>query len=441
MSKQRQELQTRLNALKGTGMAIVTAAETDDRDLTDEETAQISAIESEAEEINASLAALDARDAARRSMNALGGSTALTPAGQVAVNDLDPEATHGFKDIAEFSHSVRSASVQGGTIDDRLNGPGMSAAPTGFHQGGGDAGEGFSVPPAYRDEIFEVMEAVDEFSGLVDEEPTDKREVKTVADETTPWGATGVQARWRSEGSQMSPSQMSDQSRTVPLHEMYAFVLATGELLEDSPRLANRLTRRAGEAIAWKRNNSMVDGTGAGQPLGWHNAGNAALITVAKESGQTAATINAQNVLKMMTRLYVLPGDQPFWLANRNIIPQLATMTIGDQPVWMPPAGLAAAPGGFLLGYPVRFSEHANSLGSRGDLQLISPRGYYALRRDAGPALARSMHLYFDYNIEAFRWLTRFGGQPHLSAPVVPPTAAGGSANSKSNFVTLAERA
>jgi HK97 family phage major capsid protein len=248
-----------------------------------------------------------------------------------------------------------------------------------------------------------------------------------------------VQASWRSEGSQMTASKLDDQSRSVPLHEIYAFVLATGELLEDAPRMAGRLTKRAGAALAWKKNAAMIYGTGSGQPLGWFNSD--ALITVAKEGSQAADTIQAENVLKMLSRLAVIPGDSPFWIANRNTIVELATMTIGDQPVWLPPSGLTQAPGGFILGYPVLFSEHAKTVGDKGDLQLVSGKGYYSVVRDAGPQLATSIHLYFDYNVEAFRWMTRFGGQPHLSTPIVAPTAGGGAGNSKSHFVTLAERA
>jgi HK97 family phage major capsid protein len=237
----------------------------------------------------------------------------------------------------------------------------------------------------------------------------------------------------------MSASKLITQDRSVYLHEIYAFVLATGELLEDAPRMAGRLTRRAGEALSWKKNEAMIYGNGAGQPLGWFNSN--ALVTAAKDAAQTADTITANNVLSMYSRLMVVPGDQPIWIANRNCLPQIATMTIGDQPMWMPPTGLQNAPNGTLLGFPLIFSEHARTLGDKGDLHLISPRGYYSIVRDQGPEVESSIHLYFDYNIEAFRLMTRFGGQPHLSAPVEPPTAAGGSNNSKSHFVTLAERA
>ena len=91
----------------------------------------------------------------------------------------------------------------------------------------------------------------------------------------------------------------------------------------------------------------------------------------------------------------------------------------------------------FLLGYSIDWKEHCKTLGDKGDLQLVSPKGYYAARRTSGVQFASSMHLYFDYAIQAFRWTFRFGGQPHLSAPVAPANGA----NTKSHFVTLDERA
>lgn len=438
------ELQAQLAEHKKKGLAIVGKAEADgDRELTDEEMDELETVQSEIAELQASIAKAERVAEARRTMDAIGdrngGADDRRPAyGQNTVNDLNPATTFGFKSLTEFAVCVRDATAPGGAsfMDPRLK----QAAPTNFHTGGGDAGEGFSLPPEYRDSVFEVMEQVDELGPLVDEERTSKRRVEMLANEETPWGSDGVQANWRSEGSQMSASKLDDESRSVVLHEIYAFVLATEELLSDAPRLEGRMTRRVGQALAWKKNQALIYGTGAGQPLGWFNS--PALITVAKEGSQAADTIQAENILKMLSRLAVIPGDTPLWITNRNAIPELATMTIGDQPVWLPGNGMAGNPyQGFLAGLPVLFSEHAKTLGDKGDLHLVSPRGYYSIVRDGGPDMQSSIHLYFDYNIKAFRWTTRFGGQPHLSAPINAPTAGGGSNNSKSHFVTLAERA
>jgi HK97 family phage major capsid protein len=426
------QLKKRLADLKAEGQKIVETAEAADGEFTAQQEEQFAAIEDQIGEVTADIAKAEKLEERRRKMQGLAAGRTAPPAGSNAVHGPDPALTGGFADIGEFAASVRGAVLAnqiGGTVDDRLG------ALSNSHEGGGSNGEGYSLPPQFRDDVWALVNEFDEFGPLIDEEPTMKREVKLMADETTPWGTAGIKAYWRAEGNQMTASELSEEGRNVPLHELYVLALASEELLEDAPRMANRITRKAAEAIAWKKNKAVVEGTGAGQPLGWFTSG--ALVTVAKESGQSADTISATNVIKMFSRLKTAPGDRPFWMVNQDTLPQLMTMTVGDQPIWMPPNGLSDAPGGFLLGRPIRFSEYAKTLGDKGDVQLISPKGYYAARRATGPKFASSIHLYFDYNTQAFRWVFRYGGQPHLSAPVSP---ANGSAT-KSHFVTLAERA
>ena len=428
------KLRQQLEGLKAEGLAIVNAAETEDRDLTVEEEAALEANEAEREEIEASIKAAEKLAERRRSMEARPVGGAGTPAGATTVRDGNPAQTGGFADIGEFAvavHAAVQAGRHGGTIDERLTQLSMNAT----MQGGGSAGEGYSLPPEYRDQVWEIMQGFDEFGPLIDEEPTNRREVKLMADETTPWGTAGIKAYWRAEGAQMSASQLADEGRNVPLHELYTMAVATEELLEDAPRLNSRLTNKAGMAIAWKKNEAIVEGTGVGQPLGWTKGD--AQVVVAKESGQAAGSIVTQNIAKMFSRLQVVPGDTPFWLMNQDTLPQLMDLTLGDKPIWTPPNGFVDAPGGFLLGRAIRFSEYAETLGTQNDIQLISPKGYYAARRSAGIQFASSIHLYFDYNKEAFRWVFRYGGQPHLSAPITPNKGTA----TRSHFVTLATRA
>lgn len=334
---------------------------------------------------------------------------------------------NGFESFAEFGLAVKNASRPGGAIDERL------AAPSNYHREGGSS-DGYMVPPAMRDTIWDLVFNEGSILDMVDREPTNSNSVEMLADETTPWGATGIQAYWRSEGSQMTASRLDTDARQVKLNELYAFVSATDELLEDAPRLNRRLTNGAARAIRWKASDAIIYGSGAGQPQGWFGSG--ALVTVAKETSQTADTIVAANVAKMYSRS-LNPGGS-VWLANSDTLPQLMTMTLGDQPIWTPPStGFQNAPGGFLFGRPVMLSEHAKTVGDKGDIQFVDPMGYYAVTKSTGVKFDSSIHLYFDYNVTAFRWTFRFGGQPYLSAPVSP---ANGS-NTKSHFVVLAARA
>lgn len=418
-------------------------------DSTDEQTAEIATLEAALDQLQTNVEAANAdveKEEKRldrvRAFAPLQSNRdqllGMVPARHITSTEQDPALTAGFGDVAEFAIAVRNAGVNSGAmIDERLTAMlQQHAAPTNFHREGG-SDEGHMVPPQFRNDIWELVYGDEEVDliNLVDAEPTSQNAVSLNADASTPWGATGVQANWIGEGNQMTPSRLETDPRMVRLHKLYAFVLATEELLEDAPRLNSRLTRGAARAIRWKASDAMIYGTGAGQPLGYFNSG--ALVSVGKEGSQTATTLVAQNVAKMFSRLLPTNLSRALWLANSDVVPQLMTMTIGDQPIWTPPAtGFQNAPGGFLLGRPVQLTEHAKTLGQKGDVQLIDPFGYYATNKRSGTKFASSIHLYFDYDMQAFRWTFRIGGEPYLESPVSP---AHGS-NTKSHFVVLDER-
>lgn len=345
-------------------------------------------------------------------------------------NLIDDDPRRGFTSIAEFGRAIRAAYSPNGVVDERLR---VLAAPSNVHIEV-NSDEGLMVPPQFRTEIFDAVMEYSSLLGVVDPEPTSGNSVEYLRDTSTPWGATGVQAKWRSEESLMVGTRLTTDPSSLRLHELYAFVTASGELLQDAPRLSNRLTKKAGEAIAYKIDDAIVNGTGAGQPQGWF--GSSALVSVAKESGQAGDTVLAANIGKMYSRL--IEPQNGIWFINQDVMPQLFTMVIGSQPVWFPPnASIQNAPtGGFLLGRPVQMLEACQTLGDKGDIQFVNPRGYYAVIKNTMPEFASSMHLYFDYNLEAFRWIFRLGGQPFLSAPISP---AKGTAT-RSHFVTLDAR-
>lgn len=383
-----------------------------------------------ADALNTEVAAIDKQLAIFEANFALERS-APAAAGITVHERIEDDPKRGFANIGDFALAIRGLYTPGSQIDQRLMIPG--AAPTNFHKEGG-SDEGRMVPPAFKEEIWEaVSESDGSLIADVDAEPTASNSVELNTDESTPWGATGVQAAWRSEGAQLSPSKLATTSVQVKLHELYAFVLATSELLADAPRLAARLMKKAPMAIAYKINEAIVNGTGAGQPLGWFTSG--AKVSVAKETSQVAATVVAANVAKMYARN--LKPSQGIWFINQDVMPQLPLLVIGTQPAWAPPSqGLVGAPGGTLLGRPVRFLENCQTAGTQGDIQFVNPKGYYVAHKGTAPEFAESMHLYFDYNISAFRWIFRVGGQPYLSAAVSP--AKGSS--TRSDVVVLDTR-
>lgn len=404
----------------------------DKENATEAEKAQITALEAEVDTLEAEVKALDDEIAAeeKKARRASLFGSASVPQFQITTDEPNPQTTGGFRSLAEFAVAVRTA-ITGGGIDPRLG-----AAPSNYHQNQGAAGEGFLVPTEYRTQIWELVFADDSILTMCNQEPTASNAISIPKDETTPWGASGVQAYWRAEAAQMTASKLALTGTILQLHELYAFVLATSELIEDAPRLNNRLSVQAARAIRWQASDAVVRGDGNGKPLGFMNA--ACLVTVAKESGQAAATLAVANLLKMYSRL-LFTGGSPVWLGNSDILPQLGGLTIGNVPAWLPlNQALQGSPNGSVLGRPLQFNEHCKTLGTVGDLVLADLSGYaFATKAGGGIDFAASIHLYFDYNIQAFRWTFRCGGQPYLSAAVSP---ANGS-NTKSHFVALATRA
>lgn len=396
----------------------------------------------EQKEQDADQAKLDRQLAHIQKMEELSASTAaigFDPA-PAAVRPAAPKApaaprssapsSDGFGSLGEFAQAVRFGNPMAGgdfRMDDRLS------APANVHTEQGDAAGSYLVPAEYREEIVDlVFGDTDAIMNLIAPSPSSKNKVQGLGDETTPWGTNGVQAYWRSEAEKMTASKLELNPRETALNEVYAFVNATEELLEDAPRLANYLQRKAPAAIRWKAVDAFMWGDGVGKPQGWMTS--PALVSVAKESGQTADTIVAANVAKAWARM--IDPSSAVWIANPDIMPQLMVMAnSAGQSLWQP--NFTVAPGGQLLGRPVFFSEHADTLGDLGDVQFVNPNGYEAFRKQNGVSFAESIHLFFDYNVRAFRWIFRIGGQPVLSAPVTPAR----SGATKSHFVAVADRA
>ena len=223
-------------------------------------TAEIETVKGTVEAVSAEIAAEEARIARRAvflGADPAPGTPGASPAGGPFITGSapDPALMGGFDNLAAFALAVRAATPGGGgfTVDPRL-----LAAPADYHEEGGGDGEGYQIPPALRDGIWELVFDDEDLMGMVDSEETAKNAVEMVTDETTPWGATGVQAKWRAEAAQMTATKLVTEGEQVRLPELYAFVTATEELLEDAPRLNARLTKKAPLAIRWKIDEAIV---------------------------------------------------------------------------------------------------------------------------------------------------------------------------------------
>lgn len=250
------------------------------------------------------------------------------------------------------------------------------------------------------------------------------------------WG--GVRVYWVAEADTVTATKPKVHRQMFELQKLMGLFYATSESLSDAVQLTRIAEIAFPQEMAWMLDEAIVNGSGTGQPLGVMNCD--ALITVAKETNQTADTIVAENVSKMYNRIPGAYRNKAAWYHNQDCEPTLEAMAIavgtGGVPVFLPAGGYSSAPYNRLKGKEMMPTEHQATVGDKGDI-LFADMSQYLLIEKSGIKGDRSIHVRFLYDEEAFRWTYRVNGQPLWRSAV---TAAKGT-QTYSPFVTLAARA
>ena len=378
----------------------------------------------------------------------------VNPLPWLTVTDESDRAAEGnpFKSFGEMAMAVKVAG-QGLEVDKRLlpiegpDGYEMPAAfvkaPTGLGEGAPAAG-GFLVGTDERLAVIPREWAVGALLSRVSMFPVSGNSngmTFNFENETSRAAGSrrgGVRGYWAAEAGTKTASQPEFRQVSMRLKKAVALVYTTDELLNDAATLEAYLMRVYPEELNFLVEDAIINGTGAGMPLGILASG--ADYSVAKETGQTAATVNAINIIKMWTHRYVAKTDY-VWLLNQEVEAQLLQLNlevgVGGQLAYMPPGGLSVAPYGTLFGRPVLPVEYCAALGTVGDIILMSPSEYYMISK-GGVESASSIHVKFVNDETVFRFVLRVDGQPAWAAPLSPYK---GTASSISPFVTLATRA
>jgi HK97 family phage major capsid protein len=366
-------------------------------------------------------------------------SPAPAPRSTVAASPRTAAGTGGFFNFGDFARAVKGANPKfGGEVDNRLLR--NASASTYGNEGAGQDG-GFLVPPDYRADIMTKVFGEDSLVGRTDRQRSSSNTITVPVDTTTPWQSTGgIQAYWVGEAATKTQSKPTFENVTIKAHTLAVLVPVTEELLEDASALDGYLRRKAPEKMDFKVSDSIIRGTGVGQPLGI--MASPALVTVAAESAQTATTINVTNILKMFARMPVQNRNTAVWLIHPDAEVQLPLMTIGNMPIYLPPGGVSQAQYGNLLGRPVIPHQTARTLGSLGDIMFVDFGQYMTLTKTGGGRDANGMrtdvsiHLWFDQDLVAYRFTLRLGGMPWWSTT----TAQASGSNAMSPYITLAAR-
>jgi len=251
----------------------------------------------------------------------------------------------------------------------------------------------------------------------------------------------GLTVGRRAEVQAMTSSRMEMEQLEFKASPTYGLSFATEELLEDSARSwISRLTNGFGLAFREFKFNEKLRGPGGNARLGILTAlASTSLgptISIAKETGQGADTIKSENVLKMRERAWGY--SRCIWIANHDCYTQLAKLQIatGVSAQLVYQNSVSPDRPDMLLGRPIFYSEHANTVGDQGDL-ILANWTQYGDGEYRPLQSAESIHVRFSNHERAMKFWKRDCGMPFWRVPLTPKR----SSATLSPFVVIDARA
>lgn len=254
------------------------------------------------------------------------------------------------------------------------------------------------------------------------------------------WG--GVQSYWVGEGDQANATKPKFRLVELDLKKLMSTMYVSDEMLQDQTALESIASKAFSEEIMFMTEDAVFEGDGVAKPMGVMSA--PCLVTVAKDSGQAAATLSLNNIVNMWSRCWARSRRNSAWFINQDVEPQIYQLSqvVGSAagqgtglPMFTPAGGMNNAPYDKLFGRPLIATEYSSTLGAPGDITLAD-FSQYVLADKRGMQAATSMHVRFLTDEMTFRFVYRVDGQPMWHTALTPFKGS----NSKSPFVALAQR-
>ena len=366
---------------------------------------------------------------------------------------FDPDDNQDEKDrkLGEYLQAVARAGssvgdtiggLPGGTIDRRLIETSKEQRSTGLEESTPSLG-GFLVQKDYAVGLMQKAHETSILFNRVLKVPISANsnglKLKYIDETSRVDGSRigGFQAYWEEEGGTKTASKPKFGMMELSLKKLIGLHYLTDELLQDASSLGAMTNKWFADEFGFKLDDAIINGDGSGKPLGILNAN--CLVTVSKETGQTADTIVWDNVKKMYARVHARSTSNMIVLINQDCLPQLMNMSMpvgtGGVPVWMPAGGATGKPHNTIFGRPVIPIEQCQTVGTKGDIYMADLSQYIMITK-GGLQTASSIHVRFVNDETVFRYVYRVDGQPLWNAALTPYKGS----NTQSPFVALASR-
>jgi HK97 family phage major capsid protein len=430
-----------IKSLRKAAGDISAKAVNENRDLLDSEVSVKNEILDKIEELEKIVAVQEREERIAARLEGPQNPPATKPGPQATKHEGRPQDRFGS--FGEQLAAVVNAGRPGGSTDPRLLN--IRGAASGMSESVPSDG-GFIVQQDFSTELLQDAFATGILSSRCRRQPISgsSNSIKiNGVDETSRASSRygGIVGYWSDEAGEKTKSAPKFRKIELNLKKLVGLCYLTDELLEDAPALDGFVREAFPGEFGFLLDDAIVNGSGVGQPLGILNAG--CLVSVAAETGQTAATILAENIDKMFSRRFASQTGNYIWLYNQTIEPQLSQLVYsvgtGGVPVYLPPGGLSNAPYGQIKGRPAMAIEQCAALGTVGDLILANFPNGYVLAEKGGIKADMSIHVRFVNDESVLRFVLRVDGQPVRASALTP--YKGGASATQSHFIALATRA
>ena len=240
----------------------------------------------------------------------------------------------------------------------------------------------------------------------------------------------GVVAYVVEEGATIPNTKPSLKQIRLPLKKLAALAYVTDEQMRDAQFTGSLLERAFGLAIARLREKMIITNV----------INNPGTTTIAKESGQSAATVVGKNFLKMRNGLISTSRRNAIWTMHPDVMAELPEVYLAgthtDKFLYMPEDGIYSTGYDRLFGREIIESDYCSALGTKGDVLYWSPFEYLEITK-GGIETAASIHVAFDTAQMAFRAISYANGMCKYDQGI----SLVNSSVARASYVALATRA
>lgn len=415
LKKLRAQIEENLAKLR----AILDLAETEKRDLTEDEVKAYDALQAETDKLE--------KDHEREEKLAIREGRARDREDTVYLADFNSRKKAPAKEFSCFGEFAYTAIYN--RSDPRLQDLYQARAQS---MGVGTEG-GFAIPEQFLPEIKQVQPGAavvrPRATVIPAGDPPDAKISMPALDQTNAENIYGgVVVAAVAEAGLKSETDIRLREVSLEPTEVAGWIRVSDKLLRNWGAASAVLSTQLRKAIVGWEDYRFLRGTGVAEPLGIANS--PARVTVTR---QTAASVTWQDVRTMYSRLRF--GGNPVWIASQTCLPTMMTIADGGSNNLFVTAfaGAAGAVPSTFFGFPILFSDRSPAVGTEGDLMLVD-LSYYLIKDGSGPFIDASPHVYFTNNQTVIKIFFNVDGKPWLTQPI---GLEGSVTNTVSPFVVL----